>query len=97
MHGSKLTIQDLKWFVTEQRLAKKLLGSPVLESLSLKTRDVLPAVADRFAGSTDADLLVGTFAKESDGSLYWVIEGVLYQEGGENYNMMETRTKNGAT
>lgn len=41
-------IRNLKWLVTEQRVADPLLGRPVLEDLGLNTRDLLAAAADRF-------------------------------------------------
>lgn len=83
-HGAALVLRNLNWLVTEQPVAEPLIGRPLLEALGLNTRELLAAAADRFAGSIDAERLLGTFAERGDGRVSRIMEGVFHADGGED-------------
>lgn len=71
-HGTSLMLQNVTSYITKQNDSEPLLGRPVLEALSLNTKSVLAAAADRYNVSLDlSDLCTnhegGCFARLNDG------------------------------
>lgn len=83
-HGGALVLRNLIWLFTDHLMAEPLIGSPLLEALGLNTREILAAEADRFAGSIDAERLVGTFEERGDGRVSRIMEGVFHADIGED-------------
>lgn len=60
-----------------------LLVRPIFEALEVNTRDLLASSADRFAGSVDAESLVGSYMEQGDGYLARVMKDFSYAHGVE--------------
>lgn len=54
-YGSSLLVRNLSWLITDQSVTKPLPGRPIEEALEMNTRELLAAVADKFAGCVDAE------------------------------------------
>lgn len=85
-HETALKLQNEKCLITAQYLSEPLLGRPILEVLALNIRYLFALAAGLFAGSIDADSLVGSYVAKADGSLARVMEGLLSAHGGEIRN-----------
>lgn len=80
-YGTALTLLWVRWLVTDQNVGEPLLGIPVLEALGLNTRDILPAVAEKFSSSVDITDLI-TEGPEPIGKVPRILEGVIHAYGG---------------
>lgn len=73
-HWTALKHLNVRWLVTEQRRNDSLLGRPIIMSLELNIREMLPTRAARFAGTVDGERLVESVVQYGGGRVSRVME-----------------------
>lgn len=66
----------------KQQLAEPLLARPLVEQLSLSTREMLAAAADQFPGSVYVTMLLNALDEQRLGRAFGILDGVFHAEGG---------------
>lgn len=79
--GSDLILRNLKWLVTDQKLAEPLVGRKMLQALGLRTYSLLYAAVDIFSGIVDAQIPLGTLEEHVKSRVPRVFEGRFHEDG----------------
>lgn len=80
-HGKSLTLRNLPWYVTSQKMEEPLLGRPVLEALGLDTKKLLAAACDRLHGVFDMGGVIDEEPQVCTKIARVMFQGVFYSDG----------------
>lgn len=75
-----MKLGNVKWLVTDQQNSEPSMGEPIVDALGLNTDELIATAADRFAGSVDAQALIGWIDRQTEGRVSPIMDGVFHAD-----------------